>query len=142
MGPRTGAWTQLLLWAHPAAGVVTVALLLRAARLGVRGRGASGAAGRARGAHVALTPWVLGLVVLEWLGGLATVWLDRDDMELATSGHFAVGSAIALLLLIAAGVSRWIPAHDLARRVHPWLGAAAVLLAGVQVFLGLQIMPR
>jgi len=25
--------------------------------------------------------------------------------------------------------------------VHPWIGATALLLSGVQVFLGLQLMP-
>jgi hypothetical protein len=27
-----------------------------------------------------------------------------------------------------------------ARAVHPWIGATALLLSGVQVFLGLQLM--
>jgi Protein of unknown function (DUF4079) len=132
---------RLLLWAHPLLGWVAVALMVRAARLGVRARAPGTTAARGRAAHVRLTPWALGVVVIAWLGGVATVWLDRADMSVAESGHFSVGSAIVVLLATAAGVSRWVPSEAWARQVHPWLGAAAVLLAGVQVFLGLQIMP-
>ena len=46
-------------------------------------------------------------------------------------------------LAVTAGavLSRWVPTDRRARVVHPWIGAAALLLCGVQVFLGLQIMP-
>ena len=135
-------WRTLLLWGHPAAGLTAVSLLVRAARLGVTSRTAGPAASRARAAHVALTPWLLGWVVVVWLGGVTTVWFDRADLEVAASGHFRVGTGIVVALGSAAMVSRWIGDGDWARRLHPWLGAVAVLLAGVQVFLGLQIMPR
>jgi hypothetical protein len=38
-------------------------------------------------------------------------------------------------------VSRRIDHDPRARAVHPWIGATALLLSGVQVFLGLQLMP-
>lgn len=130
------------LWAHPTVGVVTLGLMLRAARLGVQSRRGGATAARARAAHRRLTPWVLGLAAVGWLGGAATVWLDRDDLEFASSGHFAVGTALVATLVVAALVSRRIGVAAWAARVHPWLGAAAILTAGVHVFLGLQIMPR
>lgn len=130
------------LWAHPAVGVVTLGLMLRAARLGVQSRRGGVVAARARAAHRRLTPWVLALAVIGWGGGAATVWLDRDDLEFAQSGHFTVALVLIATLVLAALVSRRIGVAAWAARVHPWLGAAAILTAGVHVFLGLQIMPR
>jgi len=46
------------------------------------------------------------------------------------------------LLTLAALLSRRVPDDPRARLLHPLVGATAVLLAGVQVFLGLQIMPH
>jgi len=73
---------------------------------------------------------------------LASVWALRDDLTPAASGHFTVGTAIVVLFSAAALVSRRIAVDERARVIHPWIGAAALLLCGVQVFLGLQIMPH
>ena len=129
------------LWVHPVLGLATVALAVRQASLGLRGRapGARPAALRAR--HRRLGPWLLGLVVANWLLGLASVRIDPRDMALAASGHFRVGSALVALYGLAALISRRIERDPRARAVHPWIGAAALLLSGVQVFLGLQLMP-
>ncbi len=81
-----------------------------------------------------------GLVGANWAGGLATVRWVRPDLETAASGHFAVGCAILFLFTAAALVSRRVRTDARARAVHPWLGAAALVLAGVQVFLGLQLL--
>ena len=94
----------------------------------------------ARGTAVS-APWLLGLVVANWLLGLGSVRLDPRDLELAASGHFQVGSALVVLYGVAALISRRIDHDPRARAVHPWIGAAALLLSGVQVFLGLQLMP-
>ena len=87
-------------------------------------------------------PWVYGLILATWAGGLASVWALRDDLTPAASGHFTVGTAIVVLFSAAALVSRRIAVDERARVIHPWIGAAALLLCGVQVFLGLQIMPH
>jgi len=84
---------------------------------------------------------VLALVVANWLAGLASVRLDPRGIELAASGHFQAGSGLVLLYGLAALVSRRIDVDPRARVLHPWIGAAALLLSGVQVFLGLQLMP-
>ena len=127
-------------WLHPALGLMTVALALRAARLGLRSREGGRRAAGARVAHRALTPWVYGLVVTNWLLGLLTVVLVRPDLETAASGHFAVGTVILGLFTVAALLSRRVSVDAWARTIHPWFGGAALLLAGVQIFLGLQIM--
>ncbi len=129
------------LWLHPLVGLGTVALAVRAASLALRGRAPGPAAAALRVRHRRLGPWVLGLVVTNWLLGLGSVWLDPRDLELAASGHFRVGSGLVVLYGLAALVSRRIDQDPRARAVHPWIGAAALLLSGVQVFLGLQLMP-
>jgi len=129
------------LWAHPALGLVTVTVAVRQASLGLRGRAPGVAAAALRARHRRLGPWLLGLVVTNWLLGLASVWIDPRDVEVAASGHFRVGSALVVLYGLAALISRRIDRDARARVVHRWIGALALLLSGVQVFLGLQIMP-
>jgi len=125
-------------YAHPVLGGAAIALAVYGGSLGLRGRRAP--APRAR--HAGLMPWVYGLLLLSWASGLATVWALRDDLDLAASGHFGVGSAIVALFTAAGLLSRRIPFDERARRIHPWIGATALLLSGVQVFLGLGIMPH
>jgi hypothetical protein len=128
---------RVFLWVHPLLGLATVSVALRQANLGLRGRRAA----LARVRHRRLGPWLLALVAADWLLGLGSVWLDPRDLELAASGHFRVGSGLVVLYGLAGLVSRRIDRDPRARLVHPWIGAAALLLSGVQVFLGLQLMP-
>lgn len=129
-------------WIHPVAGLVTAALAAHGASLALRGRrlGARGAALRAR--HRAFMPWVLALVAANWVGGLASAWLWRDEEDLAGSGHFAVGTLVVALFATAALLGRRIDRDARLRAVHPWIGAAALLASGIQIFLGLQIVPH
>jgi hypothetical protein len=79
--------------------------------------------------------------VLTWLGGLATVRWSRPEIETAASGHFTVAGLIVALLTGAALLSLRVRLDRRARAIHPVLGAMALLLSGVQVFLGLQLLP-
>ena len=130
-----------LLYLHPTVGLVAVALAAYAGSLGFRSRLPVRDAEAIRRRHAALTPWVYGLVAGNWVAGLVTVWRLRPEIELATSGHFSAGGAIVALFTAGALVSRRVPTSALARAIHPMLGAAALLLCGVQVFLGLQLLP-
>lgn len=132
----------LTAWLHPIAGFLAVGLVVRGATLGWAARRRGPAAPKARMRHARLMPWVYALMLLTWAGGLVTVWALRDDLDTAASGHFSVGSMIIALLTAGGLLSRRIPTDPRARLVHPWVGAAALLLSGVQVFLGLQIMPH
>jgi hypothetical protein len=80
-------------------------------------------------------------VVANWLGGIATVWWLRPDIDLADSGHWTLGTAVTALFTLTALVSRFVRSDERARLVHPVLGAVSVILSGVQVFLGLQLLP-
>jgi hypothetical protein len=126
---------------HPIAGLAATVLAAYAATLGLRSRRIGPKAEAARRRHASLGPWLYALFVLNWLGGLATVRWVRADIEAAASGHFAVGSAILVLLTAAVLVSTRIRVDVRARAVHPLLGAAALLLTAFQVFLGLQLLP-
>ncbi len=133
---------RVVLYLHPVLGGAAVLLTAWTGSLGLRSRHPGrGAAGR-RARHAAVAPWAYGAVLVAWASGLATVYWLRDDLDLAASGHFTTGSAMAALLTAAAILSRRIAREAWARRVHPWLGATAVLLGGLQVFLGLQLMPH
>jgi hypothetical protein len=133
---------SVAVWIHPVAGLVVTALALRGASFALQGRrlGPRGAALLAR--HRRLMPWVYGLVLANFAGGLVSCWLWRDEEDLATSGHFTVGIALIVLFTAGAWLSRRIATDSRARALHPWIGAAALLAAGVQIFLGLQIVPH
>jgi len=133
--------TTLAVWIHPIAGLVTTALALRGASLALRGRrlGPRGASLLVQ--HRALMPWVLGLVVVNFVGGVASAWLWRDPEDLAASGHHAMGMVVVALFVLAAAVGLRIDRSPRLRAVHPWIGAAALLASGIQIFLGLQIVP-
>jgi hypothetical protein len=133
---------RLALWLHPILGLLATALAVRTATLAVQGRTRSKRGASALARHRVLSPWVYGLIVVDWIGGVLSVWLGRPDVDLFSTGHFQVGSLIVVLFTASWLVSRRLPAEAWARAVHPWIGAAALMALGVQVFLGLQLMPR
>lgn len=132
----------MIAYLHPIAGGLVLLLLVYAASLGLRLRTHPRERARVGPLHARLGRAVLTLVLAMWISGLAsTVWL-RDDLQAGASFHFRIGSAIALLL-----VGSWLTARALergslqARAIHPWLGAAAALLAAAQAVTGLRITP-
>jgi hypothetical protein len=133
--------SRALLYVHPVAALATFALAVYAGSLGLRSRSPRRDAEELRRLHARLGPWLWALVVANWTAGLATVWWLRDELEPAASGHFTLGTVILALYSAAAALSRFVPTDARARAVHPVLGATATLLSGVQVFLGLQILP-
>ena len=132
---------RIVLYLHPLAALGTIGLAVYAASLGLRSRLPRHDAEALRRRHAAVAPWVYGLVLANWVAGLVTLWRLRPELETGSSGHFQVGIAIVALFTGAALLSRWVEVDPRARTVHPLLGAAALLLCGVQVFLGLQLLP-
>jgi hypothetical protein len=133
--------TSVAVWIHPIAALVTTALALHGASLALRGRrlGPRGAPSLCR--HRRLMPWVLALVIANYAGGLVSAWLWRDPEDLAASGHHQVGMVVVVLFTVAGVLGLRMDRTPGLRAVHPWSGAAALLASGVQIFLGLQIVP-
>jgi uncharacterized membrane protein len=124
-------------WLHPALGLAAVVLLAHAARHGLNIRRRARSDARLSHPRLALRAWWL--VAANWVLGLLTVRFFRPDLDLAASTHFQAGTAVLVLLSIAGLLSRRIDEDPRMRRIHPAIGAIALLLAGVQVFLGLQM---
>lgn len=132
---------QIAVWVHPVAALVTNALALYGVSLALKGRRLGPRGGPFLQRHRRVMPWVLAFIVANFVGGLASAWLWRDPEDLAASGHYTVG-VVVLALFVASAMLGWrIDRTPRLRAIHPWVGAAALLASGVQVFLGLQIVP-
>jgi hypothetical protein len=125
---------------HPIAGAVLIALLLYTGSLGLRARSDRRRARALLTQHVALARILYPLMLVSWVFGLASTWLLRPDLQLWGTVHLRVG--VGLVIALSGGwlTARWMHLPQV-RLIHPWLGAAAMLLAAAQVFFGLQITP-
>lgn len=131
-----------MVYVHPVAGALILALLAYVALLGLRLRSRKASRSAAAARHARLAPWAYGLTALAWVAGLVSTWLLREDLELAASRHFLAGSLLVALLSASALTSRaMLAGNRTAREIHPWLGAAAALLAAAQFATGLQLTP-
>lgn len=130
----------MIAYLHPVTGGLVILLLAYAGSLGLRARNDRRHAGPLLARHARLAPWAFWLSLASWVGGLATTWLWRSDLDLAESNHFRIGIAMAVAL-IATWLSARAMSRPTARTIHPYLGIAVLLLAAAQVFFGLQITP-
>lgn len=127
---------------HPATGALTLALLVYVGSLGLKLRTArrDRAAIGARHARWARLTYVA--VLLSWLAGVLSIVLGRQDLTLGASLHFRTGTALALFLTGSALTGRAMERGSRnARDWHPWLGAAALLLAAAHAASGLRLTP-
>lgn len=125
---------------HPISAGLLVALLVFVGSLGLRARKQPRQAAALLASHARWAPVVLVLAVVSWIGGtLSTLWF-RPDLEVGTSAHFRIG-CVMVAMLVAGGVTSRRMNDARVRMLHPFLGAAAILLAAAQVFFGLQITP-
>jgi uncharacterized protein DUF4079 len=125
---------------HPIIGALLVILLLYVGSLGLRARADRRHARVLLARHRRLAWTMYPLVLATWVAGLLSTWLLRPDLQLWSTMHLRFG--ILLIVALSGGVltSRWMH-HPQIRVIHPWFGAAAMLLAVAQVFFGLQITP-
>lgn len=132
----------MVAYLHPLSGAAVLLLLVYVGSLGLQLRSArrDRAALAARHARWARATYVA--VLLSWLAGAASVLLGRDDLSLAGSLHFRTGTALAVFLTGSALTARAMARGSAdARDWHPWLGAAAVLLAAAHAATGLRLTP-
>lgn len=132
---------RLSLYLHPLGGLIAVTLATYAATLGFRARLPHRGAAAARRRHATIGPLLYALVVVNWVAGLIAVRVLEPSLAEASRGHLTVGTLILALFTLGALLSPYVPVDARARAVHPILGAAAVLLGGYQIFLGLQLLP-
>ena len=130
----------MLSYLHPIAGGIVILLLLYTGTLGLRARTDRRRAAQLLARHARLAPWMYGAVLASFAGGLVTTWLLRPELALFDSTHFSIGVALTAALTGSAVTARCMR-RDVVRDLHPWFGAAAMLLAAAQVFFGLQITP-
>ena len=130
----------MLAYVHPVAGGMTIFLLFYVGSLGLRARNDRRRAREHLARHARLAPWMFAFIAVSWVGGFVSTWQLRHDLELGTSTHLRIGLALLLALAGAGLTSRWMRRPQI-RAIHPWFGAAAMLLAAAQVFFGLQITP-
>lgn len=130
----------MLVYAHPVTAAMIVALVGYVGSLGLRARNDRRQARRLLARHARLARILYGMVVAVWVSGVLSTWMLRRDLAAAESGHFRVGSVLVMMLSVSALSSRWMTRRPM-RALHPWFGAAAILLAAAQLFFGLQILP-
>jgi hypothetical protein len=124
---------------HPILALVSLALMAYVASLGLRSRERPERHLRPRHARLAVYAYALMLANLG-IGALST-WYLRPDLTLAGSAHFRIALLIVAVLSVVAFLSRHIAANDTARLLHPILGLIALVLAGLQVFFGMPLLP-
>jgi hypothetical protein len=127
---------------HPIAGGLVLVLLAYLGSLGLRSRGRKRGGSLLLARHARIAPFVWALALVSWAGGaLSTLWL-RGDLGFGDSLHFRIGTLMVVFLtgnaLTARAMRR---GNSTARDLHPWLGAAALLLAAAHAVTGLRIMP-
>ena len=129
---------RLMAYIHPVIGLIALALLLRAASLGLRSRERRGQHLRPR--HAQAAPIAYGFTLLAFFMGIFSTWVWRPDLDVAEGWHFRIGLAVVLLLSAGALLSRRVPSDRRARLIHPILGMVALLLAALQVFFGMPLL--
>jgi hypothetical protein len=132
--------SRILVYAHPATAAFAVAFVAYVGALGLRARGSRRRSARMLAGHARLAPLLYLLVVAVWATGALSTWALRPDLAIAKSGHFEIGAALLASLSASALSSRWMAVRAV-RVLHPWFGAAAILLAAAQVLFGLQLLP-
>ena len=132
----------MMRYRHPIMGGAVLGLLGYVATLGFRLRTARRGRAALAARHRRLAPITYWAVLASWLLGLGSTFWLRNDLGVASTLHFRTGLALVGLLTGSALTARSMQSGNaLAREVHPWLGAAAVLLAAGHVIAGLRIMP-
>ncbi len=130
------------LYLHPITGAATLGLLGYVAALGFRMRIARRDRAALAARHRRAAAVVYWAVLASWVAGVGSAFWGRDDLAVASTLHFRTGVALAIVLTGSALTARSMDrGSTMAREVHPWLGATAVLLAAAHVAAGLAILP-
>jgi hypothetical protein len=130
---------RLIAFLHPILALASLAFMTYVASLGLRSRERTEK--HLRPKHARLAACAYGLMLTNLGAGFFSTWCLRPDLTLASSTHFRIGLLVVAFLSVAALLSRRIAASDRARVLHPILGLLALVLAGLQVFFGMPLLP-
>ena len=126
---------------HPVLGTIAILLSVFIMSRGLVAQQGTKASTKARRTHKRWAWYALGAMVVAWLSGFAsTVWL-RDDLELGETWHLAVGVAVVALMGLGGLLTRYFTRNSTLRRIHPWVGIAAVVGSIVQALVGIELLP-
>ncbi len=106
----------------------------------VAGRGGKPAT-KARRVHKRWAPWAYWGMLLAAALGTATTWFLRADLDTGDTLHFWLGWFATGLMGTAWLAIRYRKGRPWLRKVHPWLGGIAVVIALVQMMLGFEMLP-
>ncbi|MBX2797482.1 MAG: DUF4079 family protein [Myxococcales bacterium] len=126
---------------HPVIGTIVVLYSVWIMREGLVARQRSKRSHKARRTHKRwawYALWGMGLAVLT--GMLSTIGL-RDDIELGETWHLALGWGLLGLMALAALLTRYFTHDARLRRIHPWIGIAAVVGGIAQAIVGIELLP-
>lgn len=130
---------RVIAFLHPVVALASLAFLAYVASLGLRSRERLEAHLRPR--HARLAAWAYGLMIVNVVGGLASTWWLRPDLDARGPMHLRLGLAVVAVMSVAALLSRRVASDETARLLHPLLGLLALLLSGLQVFFGMPLLP-
>jgi Protein of unknown function (DUF4079) len=130
---------RVIAFLHPLVAIGSILFLAWVASLGLRSRERVDRHLRPR--HARLARWAYGLMVGNFVAGTITTWALRPDLTARGAMHFRLGLAIVVLMSGTAFVSPWVRTNETARLLHPLLGLLALVLAGLQVFFGMPLLP-
>lgn len=130
---------RVVAFLHPVFALVTLAFTAYVASLGLRSRERLEAHLRPR--HARLAAWAYGCMVVNVVGGLVSTWWLRPDLGARGPMHLRLGIAMFATMTAAAVLSRRVETEATARFLHPLLGLLTLVLAVLQVFFGLPLLP-
>lgn len=130
-----------MIYLHPILGGFAVATLLWIEAQGIRSRHARSYAPRARAIHRSYAKFALILIIMAEIGGTASVVFLRTDLKPTGSYHFWLGWGSATLASTLAWTGSQLANDPDARRIHPALGYAVLVVAALTFTLGLGLLP-
>lgn len=128
-------------WIHPVLGALAIAGTVWLMSRGLVARQGSKASAAARRAHKRWSWWVLGVMALAVVTGIASTLLVRPDLELGDTLHLWVGLGSLGLMALGALLTRAFTRSPALRSWHLVVGLLTVLMVLWQGVLGIELLP-
>ncbi len=130
-----------LAFVHPILGTLAILFAIWIMSRGLVARQGRKQSAKARRTHRKWAFYALGAWVVALLTGVAsTLWL-RPDLELGETWHLGLGLGLVALMGVAGLLTRYFTRTPALRRIHPWVGIAAVVGGIVQALIGIELLP-